>query len=256
MSRFSEKAFIVTGAGSGIGAATARKLATEGASIVAADISEDNLRKTVNTITADGGTAYSTVFDLGEEASIIRLVDDSIQKLGRLNGVVNASADVSQTTMALDKEIGSFSVELWEHVINVNLIGTGLVVRQCLPHLVAEGGGSIVNISSAAAWLGEGLRPAYATSKIGLHALTRHTARAWGKEKIRCNVIAPGLVLTEAARALNSKEILDATLANMCLGRLGEPDDLAGTIAFLLSDDASWITGQVLSVDGGLTLRE
>ncbi|MFE5110627.1 SDR family NAD(P)-dependent oxidoreductase [Streptomyces sp. NPDC056663] len=164
-------------------------------------------------------------FDLRDADSIASLVAQTTDHFGRLDGVANVT-------------------------------GTGLVIREGLPALVAAGGGSIVNVSSLAAWQREEWLTAYASSKIALHALTRHTAHVWGKKNIRANAVAPGVVLTENGRTGTSPEIREALLEKTALPRLGEPEDLANMIVFLLSDEASWITGQILSVDGGVTMRE
>ncbi|AMK19570.1 MULTISPECIES: SDR family NAD(P)-dependent oxidoreductase [Sphingobium] len=256
MSQFEGKVFLVTGAGSGIGAATAARLASEGGQVVAADINEASLNDVAASIQRAGGLCNAIQFDLADEESIVALIRGAIQWAGRLDAVINVASDVSGTTMAADVEIGAFDPGLWSRVLQVNLIGTGLIIRESISHLVAAGGGSIVNISSAAAWLGEDQRPAYAASKIGLHSTTRHVARAWGAKGIRCNVIAPGMVLTETGSKLMPQEYRDMMLERICLPTLGAPEDIAAAAAFLVSDEARWITGQILSVDGGLTFRE
>jgi NAD(P)-dependent dehydrogenase (short-subunit alcohol dehydrogenase family) len=119
-----------------------------------------------------------------------------------------------------------------------------------------SGGGSIINVTSAAAWLGETTHAAYAAAKIGLHSLTRHTARAWGHKNVRCNAVAPGKVLSDKGMTTTPQKYNQSILDRMCLPRLGQPRDLASALAFLLSDESSRITGQILSVDGGLMLRE
>jgi NAD(P)-dependent dehydrogenase (short-subunit alcohol dehydrogenase family) len=248
------KVFIVTGGGSGIGAATVLRLLAEGARVVAGDINEAGLRATSEQAATDRLAVVA--FDLADETSIRELVGNTITAFGQIDGVANVAADVSNPTMARDVNVGSFDPQLWHHVINANLIGTATIIREALPHILKQGGGSIVNTSSAAAWLGEDVRPAYAASKIGLHALTRHTARAWGKQGVRCNAVAPGLVLSETAAALMPQEYQDAVLDKGCSTRLGVPEDLAASITFLLSDDAAWVNGQIWSIDGGMLLRE
>ncbi|MFK0152008.1 SDR family NAD(P)-dependent oxidoreductase [Streptomyces sp. NPDC090493] len=127
---------------------------------------------------------------------------------------------------------------------------------ESLPAIVAAGGGSIVNVSSAGPFLGGPAPTTYSASKHALHSLTRHTARTWGKRDVRANAVAPGAVLTEAAARVVTDEAAEELLQDTALPRLGRPDDLASMLAFLLSDEGSWITGQILSVDGGLTMRE
>jgi NAD(P)-dependent dehydrogenase (short-subunit alcohol dehydrogenase family) len=257
MKGLKDKVFIVTGGGSGIGAATVLRLLSEGARVVAAGTRTEGLERT----RADAGTAAANLlavqFNLGDEASIVSLVRQATERFGRLDGVANVAAMIgSLETAERDQGVGALDADLWAEMMRINVTGTGTVIRECLPALVAAGGGAIVNVSSASAWLGSPADAAYASSKIALHTLTRHTARAWGKQNVRCNAVAPGLVLTEKGRALVPEDAREGMLQTVALPRHGQPEDLAATLTFLLSADASWITGQILSVDGGLTMRE
>ncbi|MFJ2443645.1 SDR family NAD(P)-dependent oxidoreductase, partial [Streptomyces sp. NPDC087658] len=143
--------------------------------------------------------------------------------------------------------------EVWRRTHEVNLLGYAVACRAVLPHLLGQGGGAIVNTSSAAAWIGEPERPAYAASKAGINALTRHVSSRWGKEGVRCNAVAPGLVLGDKQQ---DGQAPAAYLLATRSHRPGEPADLAGTVAFLLSDDAEWVNGQIWSICGGMSLRE
>ncbi|MFJ2115983.1 SDR family NAD(P)-dependent oxidoreductase, partial [Streptomyces sp. NPDC087850] len=145
---------------------------------------------------------------------------------------------------------------VWRRTHEVNLLGYAVACRAVLPHLLGQGGGAIVNTSSAAAWGGEPARPAYAASKAGVNALTRHISSRWGKEGVRCNAVAPGPVVTEALGRTLDEQTQAEVLGIVRSPRLGKPDDLAGTVAFLLSDDAEWINGQTWSICGGSSLRE
>jgi NAD(P)-dependent dehydrogenase (short-subunit alcohol dehydrogenase family) len=137
----------------------------------------------------------------------------------------------------------------------VDLTGFFYTARHALPHLLEAGGGSIVVTSSAAAFAGGSTRPAYSTSKAGLGALVRHIASRWGRQGIRCNAVAPGLVLSDELRPKVPAERQEAYLASQLLGRLGEPRDIAAMVTFLFSKPAEWITGQIIGVDGGMVLR-
>jgi NAD(P)-dependent dehydrogenase (short-subunit alcohol dehydrogenase family) len=251
-----DKVFIVTGGGSGIGAATVSRLLAEGARVAAAGTRSEGLARTRAAAGAAADNLLTVQFDLRDEDAIESLVAQTVGGFGRVDGVANVAAGVVSELINRDEGVGNLDVGVWAEMLRINLVGTGLVIRECLPAIVAAGGGSIVNVTSAAAWLGESTRPAYAASKIGLHSLTRHTARAWGHKNVRCNAVAPGKVLSNKGMTTTPAEYNQTLLDRMCLPRLGQPDDLASTLAFLLSDESSWITGQILSVDGGLTLRE
>lgn len=256
MEGLKDKVFIVTGGGSGIGAVTVQRLLAEGARVSAAGTNPDKLARTREQAAEAGDRLLTVQFDLRDEASIASLVTQTTEHFGRLDGVANVAAAVSADLMTRDQGVDTMDPEVWAEMMRINVTGTALVIRDSLPALVAAGGGSIVNISSLAAWQREGWLAAYASSKIALHALTRHTAHVWGKKNIRANAVAPGVVLTENVRTGTPPEIREALLEKTALPRLGEPEDLASMIVFLLSAEASWITGQILSVDGGVTMRE
>lgn len=251
-----EKVFIVTGGGSGIGASTVLRLLDEGASVVAAGTRAEGLEKTRANAGQGADRLLTALFDLKDEGSVRSLVKRTVSTFGRLDGVANVAAEVSTDIIERDQGVDELDVDLWSEILRVNLIGTGLMIRESLPAMVAAGGGSIINVSTAAAWLGSPSTTAYSASKIGLHSLTRHTAQTWGPKNIRCNAVAPGLVLTERSLELVPQRQRTAFLDKVPLPRLGEPEDLAAMLTFLLSDESSWVTGQILSVDGGLTMRE
>jgi NAD(P)-dependent dehydrogenase (short-subunit alcohol dehydrogenase family) len=145
---------------------------------------------------------------------------------------------------------------IWRRTLEVNLLGFALTCRAAIPLLLARGGGAIVNTSSGAANGGEPTRPAYAASKAGINALTRHIASRWGKEGIRCNAVMPGLVLSETLQREDNRQLHAQALAVAKSPRLGVPADLANVVAFLLADDAEWINGQAWAIDGGMSLRD
>ena len=256
MEGLKDKVFIVTGGGSGIGAVTVQRLLAEGARVTAAGTSAEKLARTREQAGEAADRLLTVQFDLRDADSVAALVARTTDRFGRLDGVANVAAAVGSDLMARDKGVDTMDPDLWAEMMRINVIGTGLVIRESLPALVASGGGSIVNVSSLAAWQRDPVLTAYASSKIALHALTRHTAQEWGGKNIRANAVAPGVVLTETLRVGTPPEITEALLAKTALPRLGEPEDLASMLAFLLSSESSWITGQILSVDGGLTMRE
>lgn len=250
------KRIVVASGATGIGAATAERLAAEGARILVGDINDSALAETVKRIRAAGGTAHAAHYDLADAASVAALIESCIARYDGIDGLANIGADVGTSTLKNDFDVGSMQAAVWERTFRVNLIGHALLMKAALPHFIAHGGGAIVSVTSAAAYQGDGTIPAYAASKAGLHALIRHVARRWGKQNVRCNGVAPGLVLTGPARAAFTPEELEKNLELLPLPRHGEPQDLAAAITFLLSEDAAWITGQVISVNGGFAFRD
>jgi NAD(P)-dependent dehydrogenase (short-subunit alcohol dehydrogenase family) len=246
---------LVAGGAGGIGTATCVRLAEEGASVVVADLNEQAAANVAATIRASGGSAESTSIDLRVEQSVVAAIDLAVKAFGGLDVLHANAADLSPDTIGQDSDVESMPLEVFDRTIAVNLRGHVLCARHAIPKLLERGGGALVFTSSAAAFAGEPERPSYAMAKSGLGGLVRHVASRWGKLGIRANAVAPGLVLTDTIR-----ESLDPAFRDMAMGltrsaRLGTPEDIASMVAFLASDDSSWITGQVFSVDGGAVLR-
>jgi NAD(P)-dependent dehydrogenase (short-subunit alcohol dehydrogenase family) len=171
-----------------------------------------------------------------------------------VDATFNVGADM--TTLPADTDVVDIDLDVWDRVMSVSLRGYLCAMKHAVPLMLEGGGGAIVNMSSAAAFQGEPARPAYATAKAGIGALTRHVASRWGKHGIRCNAIAPGFTATEAIRSSPQWPELEAkALKRMRSTRVGEPEDIAALVAFLVSDDGAWINGQVINVDGGTILR-
>jgi NAD(P)-dependent dehydrogenase (short-subunit alcohol dehydrogenase family) len=256
MRGLSGKRIIVASGATGIGAATAQRLAHEGARVLVGDINERGLESTVSRIRASGGEVEGLRFDLADASSITALVQACVERFGGLDGVANIGADLEVARGELGQDLLGMDVGAWERTLRVNLIGHALTIRAALPYLIRAGGGAIVGVSSAAAHGGFPDAPAYACSKAALNALARHVAQRWGKDNIRCNYIAPGWILSESAREYLDREKHDAAVAGLPLTRLGEPADTAALLSFLLSEDASWITGQVIAINGGAAFRD
>ena len=184
------KVAVVAGGATGIGAATAARLADEGCLVVVGDVAVDAARRAADDIVATGGTATAVEFDLAEPDSVAALLDTAATTYGGIDAVFAVGADMA--AIRADTDIVNIDLDVWDRVMAVNLRGYVATMKHAIPRMLARGGGAIVNMSSAAAFQGEPTRPAYATAKAGIGALTRHVASRWGKEGIRCNAVAPG----------------------------------------------------------------
>jgi NAD(P)-dependent dehydrogenase (short-subunit alcohol dehydrogenase family) len=248
-----DKAVIVAGGATGIGAATALRLAQEGASVVIGDIDLHSAQALAQEIEDAGGAAIAVAFDIADDASVKNLVDTAVERYGGIDGMHANAADMS--LLPKDGDALGLSLDLWDRTMAVNLRGHLLCTRNAVPALLARGGGAIVYTSSGAAYVGEPARVAYAVAKSGINALMRHVASRWGKEGIRANAVAPGVVMTENALRTMLAERRSMLLSQTRSARLGRTGDIATMIAMLMSDDGEWINGQVVSVDGGITMR-
>ena len=249
-----DKVAVVVGGATGIGAATAARLGKEGCRVVVGDIAEDAARQTAERITAAGGTAAHVGFDLADPDSVDALIRTAVTTYEGVDLLFNVGADMS--AIRTDTDVVDIEFAVWDRVMTVNLRGYVAAMKYAIPRMLDRGGGAIVNMSSAAAFQGEPARPAYATAKAGIGALTRHVASRWGKEGIRCNAVAPGFTATDAIRSVPQWPQLEAGALKRIRGtRVGDPDDIASLVAFLLSAEGEWINGQVVNIDGGTVLR-
>jgi NAD(P)-dependent dehydrogenase (short-subunit alcohol dehydrogenase family) len=222
--------------------------------VIVGDIAIEGAQQTATTIAADGGQATAFPCDLSDPTSVGALFASAVDTFGGVHATFNVGADMS--TLPADTDVVDIDLEVWDRVMTVNLRGYVCAMKHAIPLMIDSGGGSIVNMSSAAAFQGEPARPAYATAKAGIGALTRHVASRWGKDGIRCNAVAPGFTATDTIRSAPQWPDLEAkALSRMRSTRVGEPEDVASLVAFLLSDEGAWINGQVLNVDGGTILR-
>lgn len=251
MQRVKGKIAIVTGAASGIGAACAARLAHEGASVVVADLNLEGAQEQVRHIADSGGHAVAARVDIGDECSIDALFDLTLKTWSGLDILHNNAAATSLSSTA-DAAIEAIDVAIWDDTMRINLRGTMLASRRALPLMRSRGGGSIINTSSGAAQAGALGYSAYGVCKAGIENLTRYIAAQHGKEGIRCNAIAPGLIVTPVTRAYYAGELGDMMLSHHLTPRLGVPEDIAHAVVYLASDEAAFVTGQVFNVDGGL----
>jgi NAD(P)-dependent dehydrogenase (short-subunit alcohol dehydrogenase family) len=254
VARFTGKVAIVTGGGSGIGRATALLLAGEGAAVTVADIAPDAARSVADAIEAQGGSALAHVVDVSDPAAVEAMVAATVSAFGGLDVLHNNAAALDQNR--LDQDVVTMDLETWDRVMAVNLTGPMLGCRYAIPAMLERGSGAIVNTASAAAFYGSHSLAAYGISKAGLVALTRYVATAYGERGIRCNAVAPGVVVDEQAQAALGGPMGDRLRrysTSHLIGRLGYPEEIARAVAFLASDDAAFVTGETLRVDGGLT---
>jgi 3-oxoacyl-[acyl-carrier protein] reductase len=249
----SGKCVIVTGAGQGIGRAIALSLAAQGARVVVADLAGDNARSVAEEITVANGTAIACEVDVSSPESAARLVSESVAAFGSVEGVVNNAAIFSSLRM---RPFDTIEADEWDNVHAVNLRGVWAMVTAAADELRKAGArGSVVNMSAGAVWMGRAGYAHYVSSKAGVVGLTRVLARELGGRGVRVNSVAPGPVSTGIARDTVTPEQKEKMMQDQCIHRLATPDDLIGPVAFLLSDDSAFLTGQTLNVDGGLVLN-
>lgn len=253
MGRFDERTVVVTGGGGGIGGAVCAAFAAEGAKVAVLDRAHEAATATAEQLQAAGGTALAVGCDITERAAVDLAVRQVTDDLGPIDVLVN-NAGWDLFVPFLDTEPDD-----WSRLIDINLIGALHMHHAVLPGMVDRGRGRVVNVSSDAARVGSSGEAVYAACKAGLVALSKTLAREHSRHGITFNVVCPGptdtaLLATVTDAAANPEKLREAFRRSIPMGRLGQPDDLAGAILFFASDDAAFVTGQVLSVSGGLTM--
>src|SRR6266581_827847 len=247
MGRLEGKVAIITGAGSGIGEATARLMAHEGASLVVADINGTQAQRVAGEI----GSLAAHV-DVSDESSVVRMVETAIEAYGGLDVLHNNATDSSAN--ATDTDIVTLDMALFDRIVGVNLKGQIMGCKHAIPRMLARGGGSIVNTASIEAFVGRGVRASYAASKAGVVSLARSVASQYGSRGIRCNAVAPGLVLTPGTLDHARPQQIEASLRIYPMPRLCRPEDVANVVVFLASDEAASLNGTTVMVDSGATV--
>jgi NAD(P)-dependent dehydrogenase (short-subunit alcohol dehydrogenase family) len=246
------KVAVVTGAASGIGECSAHTLAGRGAKVVVADLNHAGAESVAGAISAAGGTALPFGVDVSDEEQVAALMAFAADRFGGLDVVHNNAADTSAEVIGRDMDVATMTVGVWDRTMAVNLRGPMLGCKHAIPLLLARGGGVIVNMSSDSSQGGDLSRTAYGASKGGINVLTSYVATQYGRKGIRCNAISPGLVMTPAADRNLTGAMREIFRNNHLSARFGQPVDIANLVAFLASDEGSFINGQVILADGGM----
>jgi NAD(P)-dependent dehydrogenase (short-subunit alcohol dehydrogenase family) len=251
--RVDGKVAIVTGGGGGIGGATARALAREGAFVAVIDIDGDRAGSVVEAIEGSGGTALAVQADLSEEPGVVAAIGATVARYGRIDVLHNNAALTDSDFLSRDTKVTELTVEVWERTMAVNLRSQMLTCKHAIPEMVRTGGGSIINMSSGASLKGDRTRTAYGVSKAGVNTLTMYVATGHGKQGVRVNTIVPGLIITDAVRAHLTEKMLAGLGRATLTPYVGEPEDVANLVVFLASDESRYITGQMIAIDGGMS---
>lgn len=247
MHRLAGKVAIVTGGGGGIGSAVVRRFVAEGAKVAVADVFMDSARAVAEPL---GDAAMAVQFDASDPASVEAMVEATVARFGRLDILHNNAAMTDPGKSQLDTDAVTIPIEIWDEIIDVNLRGYLLGCKYAIPHMIAGGGGSIINTASNSGTAGDLARIAYGASKGAIITMTKYIATQHGRQNIRCNSVAPGVVLTEAL-SKTVPGLAEIIKRHILTPEFGVPDDIAALVAFLASDESRYITGENISISGG-----
>jgi NAD(P)-dependent dehydrogenase (short-subunit alcohol dehydrogenase family) len=252
MGLLDNKIGIVTGSGQGIGRAIAMAFAREGAKVIVSDFNQETGKETVALIEEAGGSTAFVFGDVSKEESVKAMIDETLSIYGRL--------DIACNSAALSRGSGpihEYERSVFDETIDMCLTNTWLCMKYEIPAMLENGGGAIVNISSNASLKGQAFNTAYAAAKSGVNVLTKSSAAEYGKQGIRINAVSPGVIRTPGIEKYMEEQprIAQGLLKSSVMDRLGEPEEIAEAVVFFCSDRASFITGQLLSVDGGNSVK-
>jgi len=248
--RLENKVILINGAGAGIGRACAERYAAEGAKVVVGSISR-SAEPVAKAIVASGGTAVPYFADISVEAEVKAMVEFAISTYGRVDVLHNNAAMTGSDIVTRDLDVASMDVELWDRTMAINLRGPMLCAKHVIPHMLAQGGGSIITTGSTKALQGDLAQTAYGASKAALHNLTYNIAAQYGKQGIRANVLMVGLILSGAMEENFPEPVRQLMLRHKLTPYIGTPEDCAHAAVFLASDESRYTTGENLHVDGG-----
>jgi NAD(P)-dependent dehydrogenase (short-subunit alcohol dehydrogenase family) len=256
--RLAGKVAIVTGAGSGIGRAIAQRLASEGAAVTLAGQRLERVARTAHAIEAAGGQALALACDVADAAQVASLVEQTVARFGRLDVLVNNAAK-NRPDAPLAETVADLSEDWWQATMAVNATGAFLCAKHALPHIVAAGGGAIINVASTSGIAGNWNQGAYVASKHAMVGLTRSIALDYAAQNVRANAICPGFIETERSLGFSTRnrgtDWRAKKLAEIPLGRFGRVAEVAALAAFLASDEAAFLTGATIPIDGGTAAR-
>lgn len=251
MLRLQDKVCIITGAGSGIGRASAERFAAEGAIVVVTDIVAAAAAEVADAIVATGGRATAMTIDVGEEDQLQRMVDDTVARFGRIDVLYNNALFVNHDYVMRDLDFLKFDPDVFYANMRVNVLGGVLASRMAIPHMLRQGGGSILFTSSGSALGGDVTAFSYGPSKAALNWFVQSIAATFGKQGIRSNAILPGPTQTASKKAWSTPAMDAAFLEVLNVPFIGEPEDIAAMALFLASDESRYVNGMLYSVDGG-----
>ncbi len=250
------KVAIITGAAQSIGSEVARLMASRGATVIVADVDRDGAERTAERLRGEGGKAAASSFDLTSEEEIAGAVRAILADHGRIDIIHNNAAFQTEAQRARDLDVVNLDTGAWDMAMDVNARGPMLLCKHALPAMIAGGGGSIIHSASGFGLLGEATLTAYGASKAALINLSRFIATQYGKQGVRSNAIAIGFVLTDTAVQTTPQAVKDVLLAHHLNPELGSAVDIAHVVAFLASDEARFINGALIPVDGGFTAHQ